>query len=262
MSLEIKGTPEGATPDSGGRESEKRRRVVVFGGTTEGREEALRLFRTGEDVLVSVTSGYARALLPEGIPCHVGALNREEMMHFLREEAPGLVIDATHPFAALVTENLRACCQALSIPLQRVARPQSAGKWRDSVLRVRDAEAAALALRDTSGNVLLTTGSRTLAVYAAEVPKERLFVRVLPTSEALSLCDTVGILPSHIIAMQGPFSAALNAALYDLLEIRVLVTKDSGKRGGVEEKAVPALSRGILVILIDRPEEETCGESR
>ena len=69
------------------------------------------------------------------------------------------------------------------------------------------------------------------------------------------LCESAGILPAHIIAMQGPFSAALNAALYDQLDIRVMVTKDSGVQGGVPEKVLPALERDIHVILIERPEE-------
>ena len=68
MSREIKEPPRGASPESGGQDSGKPRRIVVFGGTAEGRMEALRLFGAGEDVLVSVTSGYARALLPEDLP--------------------------------------------------------------------------------------------------------------------------------------------------------------------------------------------------
>ena len=78
---------------------------------------------------------------------------------------------------------------------------------------------------------------------------------MLPTAEALSLCRTAGIPSSHVIAMHGPFSAALNAALYDQLSVRVLVTKDSGREGGLEEKVLPALEREIHVILIERPEE-------
>ena len=61
---------------------------------------------------------------------------------------------------------------------------------------------------------------------------------------------------SHIIAMQGPFSRALNAALYDQLHIRVMVSKDSGQPGGVADKVLPALERGIDVIMIERPKED------
>ena len=83
----------------------------------------------------------------------------------------------------------------------------------------------------------------------------RVWARVLPTPEALSLCAAAGVAPAHIIAMQGPFSEALNAALYDQLAIRVMVSKDSGPQGGVAEKVIPALARDIHVILIDRPQE-------
>ena len=68
---------------------------------------------------------------------------------------------------------------------------------------------------------------------------------------------------SHIIAMQGPFSTQLNDALYAQLQIAVMVTKDSGEAGGVSEKVLPAPHRGIHVIVIRRPPEESaCGENR
>ena len=91
--------------------------------------------------------------------------------------------------------------------------------------------------------------------YTALVEPDRLWVRVLPTHEALSLCREAGVESAHVIAMQGPFTRDLNAAMYDMLDIRVMVTKDSGKQGGVEEKVIPALERDIHVILIDRPGE-------
>ena len=78
---------------------------------------------------------------------------------------------------------------------------------------------------------------------------------MLPTVEALDLCRLAGIAPSHILAMQGPFSRELNGAVYDQYGISVLVTKDSGVRGGVSDKVIPALERDIHVILIERPEE-------
>ena len=56
--------------------------------------------------------------------------------------------------------------------------------------------------------------------------------------------------------MQGPFSQDLNGALYDQFGIQVMVTKDSGAAGGLEEKILPALAREIDVIVIDRPEGE------
>ena len=107
-----------------------------------------------------------------------------------------------------------------------------------------------------AGNILLTTGSHTLSVYAKVIEPERLFVRVLPTHQALDLCAAAGMVQSHVIAMQGPFSRDFNAALYDQLRIRTMVSKDSGQPGGVADKVLPALERGIDVVMIERPKED------
>ncbi len=236
--------------------------TVIFGGTAEGREKAEELSARGERVLVSVTGEYARSLLPAGMPCHVGVLQKRDMLAWLAEMRPARVIDATHPYAVRATENIRACCGELGIPYERILRPPEEGAWRSEVQHAADPDAAARALRDTSGPVLLTTGSHTLKCYARAVDPARLWPRVLPTKEALELCGAAGIHASHIIAMQGPFSRALNAALYDQLGIRVMVTKESGRAGGVEDKVIPALEREIHVILIDRPEEgRGCAEN-
>ena len=229
--------------------------IVVFGGTVEGRLMAVRLRDSGESVTVSVTSEYARGLLPEDVRCHVGVLDREEMALFLQKMKADRVIDCTHPYAARATENIRACCAQLEIPCERVSRAPSEGEWMRYVEHVADSLEAAEALTRTDGNVLLTTGSHTLRIYAGRVDPVRIWARVLPNAEALALCAEAGIPPSHIIAMQGPFSAAFNAALYDQLNIRAMVSKDSGVQGGVAEKVVTALERDIHVILIDRPKE-------
>ena len=230
--------------------------IVIFGGTTEGRQEAERLSKQGRSLTVSVTSAYARSLLPPEVTCHVGVLNRQEMLDWLSKARPRLVIDATHPYAVQATGNIRACCAALGIPYERKERPAEAASWRQDAQHVPDAWAAAQALQFTEGPVLLTTGSHTLHPYVQAIDPARLFARVLPTGEALELCAAAGILSSHIIAMQGPFTRAFNAALYDQWGIRTMVTKDSGQAGGVEEKVIPALERQIHIIMIDRPKEE------
>ena len=232
--------------------------MLIFGGTAEGRQAAL----AHPGAVICVTSAYARELLPAEADVRVGRLNREKMRSLLQREQPKKVIDATHPYALQATANIAACCRELGIHLTRVSRPVTPGAWRQEVQHVASAEAAALAASKIPGNILLTTGSHTLGIYTAILPPERLWVRVLPTQEALRLCAAAGVAASHIIAMQGPFSAAFNAALYDQLDIACMVTKDSGQPGGVEEKVLPALQRDMHVIMIDRPKEETCAEKR
>ena len=229
--------------------------IVIFGGTVEGRETTVRLKNAGQNVMVCVTSEYARALLPQDVDCRVGMLDRDGMAAFLAEKRPDKVVDCTHPYAVRATENIKACCAKLEIPYERVERAPCAGDWINYVEHAATTEKAAEALTRTEGNILLTTGSHTLKTYAQKADTARIWARVLPNMEALRLCEEAGIPPSHIIAMQGPFSRAFNAALYDQLDIKVMVSKDSGAQGGVAEKVIPALERDIHVILIDRPKE-------
>ena len=49
-------------------------------------------------------------------------------------------------------------------------------------------------------------------------------------------CVKMGIKSSNILALQGPFSLELNKAIFNQYHIDVVVTKDSGKTGGVPEK--------------------------
>ena len=237
--------------------------TLIFGGTTEGRQALLR----EPDAVVCVTSDYARSLLPPGTDCRVGALNREEMLDLMQSLRPRRVIDATHPYAVQVQANIRFCCSKPDIPLTRIERPADAqDDWRKLVHTVRDAREAADALTETEGPIFLTTGSHTLSVYTRVIPPERLYVRVLPTMESLRLCQEAGILPSHICAMQGPFSQDLNLALFKELHIRTMVTKDSGAAGGLMEKVRAALALDIDILLIRRPNPEhsdmkdSCGE--
>ena len=227
-------------------------KAVVFSGTTEGRVFSRQLAALGAEVLVSVATplGAEEQGEAEGISVHCGRLTTEEMTALLQGAA--LCVDAT--------KNIRAACAAARVEYHRLLRAESplpAG----SMVFATAAHAAAF-LAGCSGNVLLATGAKELTAFAALNP-ERLFPRVLPTREGIAACEAASIPHKNIIAMQGPFSAQLNDALYAQLRIAVMVTKDSGEAGGVSDKVLPALSRGIHVIAIRRPREEsTCGENR
>lgn len=98
--------------------------VIIFGGTTEGRELAEYAASLGVPAMVSVAGTYGSQLLGnlEGIPVHCGRLDASEMEQWLIREQPVLVLDATHPHAVLVTGNIRTVCGKLGIPYKRVLR--------------------------------------------------------------------------------------------------------------------------------------------
>ena len=231
--------------------------LLLFGGTTEGRELATELAgREGCEVWVCSATEYGSALLPESPQVHAltGRLDSGAMVELMASRPFACVVDATHPFAVEVTANIAAAAQEAGIPYLRLAREELPASDPDVKLTVsRSAEEAALLLQDMPGKVLLTTGSKDLPVYAAALPdyQERLYVRILPLESSLAATRELDIPPSHVIAMQGPFSQAFNAALIRELGISVMVTKASG----VQEKIDAARAEGIDLIVIQRPQE-------
>ena len=192
-----------------------------------------------------------------------GRLEAAAMEELIRTEA-GIVFDATHPYAALVSENIRKACEAAGKEYVRVLRDadqRDTGLCQSVSAQIRifgDAAACAEALKDTDGNLLLTTGSKELSIYAADPDvRKRLYARVLPSEESIRLCAEAGLSGKQVIAMQGPFTKEMDLALIGQFDIRVLVTKSSGRTGGFFEKLAAAEAAGIPVFIIGRPAEES-----
>lgn len=233
-------------------------RVLILGGTSEGRELSRFAHDIGLSATVSVVSGYGEELLEETryVKVHQGALDREEMERFFEWMKPELVLDATHPYARQVTEQASELCGKMKIPYSRVLRA-SRNRNGKGIFHAEGAEQAAEILKQDSRPVLLTTGSKELGVFAeAEHLKGRLFARVLPDSRVIKSCEEMGIRGPALIAMQGPFSVEMNRAMLRSTKAGWLVTKESGSRGGFEEKLQAAEECGVSVIILDRPVQE------
>lgn len=225
--------------------------ILIFGGTTEGREISHLLAERGAQVLVCVATEYGREEQGEapGITVLTGRKDRTAILSLL--EGTDLCIDATHPYAEHISRTLRDACDAAGVPLRRLLRRESAADG----IRVADAPAAAALLAQERGNILLTTGSKELGAFSAIEP-QRLYPRVLPSHESLSACEAAGIPHRNILAMQGPFSQELNEALIRQYCIAWVVTKDGGAAGGFPEKARAAEATGAGLIVLRRPEDQ------
>lgn len=229
------------------------KRVLLFGGTTESHEIARWLSQQGLAITLCVAGSYAKEIMEKlpDLTVRVGRLDYSAMTEFMQNGSFSAVIDATHPYAKEVTQNIKAACKATKLKYFRFLREQS---HASGVALAKSVEAAADMLKDDNGAVLIATGSKELAKYTVlKGFKDRCYPRVLPTIEALEQCAALGFEASHIIAMQGPFSKELNAALFRQLEIKTLVTKDGGKAGGFPEKLAAAEECGVKVIVIERP---------
>ena len=212
-------------------------KAVVFAGTTEGYTLCRFLAENGIMTYACVATGYGGSLLKESTCLHIHAarMDQEEIQKFLQEVQPKIVLDATHPYAALVTENIRTACEAAGYRYLRVLRSQ--GTVHKEAVYVENTEKAIQFLEKTTGNILLTTGSKELPEYTKlSNYKDRLFARVLSLPSVLDTCRACGIEGKHLIGMQGPFSMELNVAMLRQFHCAYLVTKDSGKEGGFQGK--------------------------
>ncbi|MEG2016938.1 MAG: precorrin-6A reductase [Clostridium sp.] len=228
-------------------------KFLVFAGTTEGRMVVEYLLNGNAEVTACVATEYGSDMLieHENLKINVGRLDMEAMKPLIREH--DFVVDATHPYAEVVTSNIKEACHAVNTKYIRIKR--SSLKF-ENVIEVEDTEKAVQLLKNTSGNVLVTTGSKELHKYI-EVPgyKERLFPRVLPTVAVMEKCSELGFEGSNLICMQGPFSFEMNCAMLKQFNISYMVTKDTGTAGGFEEKVKAAKKNGVKIVLIKRPVE-------
>lgn len=230
-------------------------RLLIFGGTTEGRILARRAGALGAEVTVSVATrvGAEELAGEDGIRVLTGRLDRSGMEALL--PSFDLCVDATHPYAKLATAAIRVACGSTGTPCLRLLRPAS---QIEGAVCVPDCKAAAEFLTGRPGNILLTTGSKELSAFGWLDPG-RLYARVLPTHEGLAACEGLGLPHSHILALQGPFSQKLNEAMLEQYKIRWLVTKDGGRAGGFEEKLAAARHVGAELVLVERPPDEGKG---
>lgn len=232
-------------------------KLCVFAGTTEGRELVEFLAGQNAQVYACVATEYGQTLLPPfpNVTVSAARLTQPEMESLFQKEQFQLVIDATHPYAAAVTENIVAACAATGTEYHRLLRADvdSAGE----AVYVENISQALDYLAATTGNILLTTGSKELKSFAS-LPEfsQRVYARVLPMEQSLQLCREAGLQPSHILAMQGPFSTEMNVAMLKTVGASILVTKSSGVAGGFPEKLEAARTLGLTAVIIGRPPQQ------
>ncbi len=271
-------------------------KVLIFAGTIEGRKLAEYLAERNVQVHVCVATEYGESLLKECLCSDIsdkGACDDEttgisqpsqidqkeqigqleqiihrymtvthermdhiEMAKLIREYEPRYVIDATHPYAQEVTANIRFACDETNAEYLRVLRERS-DACQDAIY-VSSVDEAVQYLKETSGNILVTTGSKELHKYT-ELPdyQERVYARVLSTGNVAVACENLGFAGRHLICMQGPFSTEMNLALIKEFDVAYMVTKESGTAGGFLQKYEAAIRGDAKMVVVGRPVEKT-----
>ena len=238
------------------------KKILIFAGTTEGRKLSEYLAEAEINHTICVATEYGEIVLRQHpfVKVHQGRMNQEQIERFLSNGKFDVVVDATHPFAKEITYNIQAALKemgqiGISIPYLRLKR-DGITERENGITYFETNEECVKALEDTEGNILLATGSKELYKYCvSEGIRHRLYVRVLPSVESLSLCIEQGIYGKQVIAMQGPFTTEMNEAIIRQYEIAYLVTKESGVSGGYQEKLNAAKRTGTKIFVIGCPEE-------
>ncbi len=227
--------------------------ILLLGGTSESLDVADYLTKAKAPFILSVTTDYGAELArPHAAHVSEQILTPATFHDFFTAHHITLIIDATHPFAKVISGTVMAAAHADQIRYVRLEREN--GLAEDPNLKLfDDLDGVVDFLKPTTGTVYLSTGSKTAGEYAEKLGVTRLHVRVLPTVKAIGLLDDAGFEADQIDAVRGPFSEQLNVDLFARCHAVAVVTKESGRRGGVQEKIAACKQLSIPCLVIKRP---------
>jgi precorrin-6x reductase len=232
--------------------------ILIIAGTQEARQIIAQLLEMSHlqihATVATTLGGEFLQPYPE-IEIHSGRRGQRDLAELIYEIKAVALIDASHPFAGEVSQNAMNACNDTGIPYLRYERAKTPGVT-DKVLIAVDFLAAAAKVAAMPGNILLTIGSNHVEIFVKEISdyRERLYIRVLPESQALQKCENLGLTARNILAIKGPFTEMMNLEMYRYCKAAVVVTKDSGEIGGSATKISAAARLNIPVIMIARPQ--------
>ncbi len=230
--------------------------IFVAAGTQDGRELAGRLLSEGYPVIASVVSRYGSELLARypGMLINDKPLDEAGLSEYIESHNIRVFVDASHPYAANVSQNAMNACRKAGIPYIRYER-QAAPVECKKLTVVENYEQAAEAAAGLGKTIFLTTGSRNIQkfIQSPHLSGCRIVARILPTADVISEVTSLGLTPKDIIALQGPFTREFNREMFRQYGADVIITKNSGTIGGTDTKFSAADDLGLPVILVDKP---------
>jgi precorrin-6A/cobalt-precorrin-6A reductase len=222
-------------------------KILILGGTTEARRLAERLAqRTDLDVTLSL-AGRTATPVPHPVPIRVGGFGGAEgLADHLAAERIDALIDATHPYATIISANAAAAARNAAVPFVALRRPPWKELAGDRWIEVNDVDAAVDAIGGESRSVFVALGRNELAPFG-RAPQHRYLIRsVNPVDPPLPVPHAT------YITARGPFSEAGDRALMATQAIEMVISKNSGGSAAYG-KIAAARALGIAVIMLRRP---------
>jgi precorrin-6A/cobalt-precorrin-6A reductase len=218
-------------------------KILILGGTADAREIAERLTALGHDVMTSLAGRTRKPALPAG-QLRVGKFGGVPgLVGYLKAAGIERLVDATHPYAGLISVNAVSAAQASGIPLVRYMRPPWEEPEGANWVHVPTVGAAAAAL-PPGANAFITTGHEGLERFVAR-DDCKLVARLI---------EAPSIELGHVWWLEDspPYLIEEERALFEEHEFTHLVTKNSGGEATWPKMAV-ARERGVQVIVVARP---------
>ncbi|AGI72289.1 precorrin-6A reductase CobK [Octadecabacter arcticus 238] len=219
--------------------------LLLLAGTGDAKRIAWGLVDTSIKVIASL-AGATRAPDPLPVPTRIGGFGGEDgFRDYLRGSEITAVLDATHPFAAQISDRTARICGELGLPYAQFVRPVWTPEDGDNWTTIAAPVDAVNHIANGS-TVFLATGRQTLAEYA-NLAGRRVLVRVIDPPTA-----PLPFEGGEFIIGRPPFTQASEAALFRALGVTHLVSKNAGGQGG-RAKLDAARELGLPVLLLDRP---------
>jgi|694.fasta_scaffold33219_7 precorrin-6A/cobalt-precorrin-6A reductase len=239
-------------------------RLWLLAGTGEGPPLAAQMLQRGWRVRVSVVTAAAAAAYRSleaastgpALELAVGALAGPAAITAALEQARhqgdpfAALIDATHPFARQISQDLALVCADSGVPLLRLGRVLQQPGDATVLSDLAGLQGCALAGR----SVLLALGARQLAAAVNCSPGARHHARVLPAPAALRQALAAGLDPARLAALRPSRDFAIETALVRRWGIHAIVCRQSG--GAIEAGWRLVSQRcGCQLVLLARPAE-------
>jgi len=229
----------------------------VISGTREGREITSLLISKGCEVLsATVVNHGARLILHNNLMENTGEYTTRDAFSRVFKTYPfRLIVDASHPYPEGVSKLAGEFSGKRDIPYFRFVREEVKLPENPLLFAVYSWEEAARKAAEMGDTIFLTTGSFNLEEFLChpDMAGKRVVVRVLPDPQVIAKVRSLGLPSRNIVAMQGPFSREMNRATFKMYGASVVVTKESGRAGGTDNKISVALKLKIPVVVIKRP---------
>ncbi|ALB47413.1 cobalt-precorrin-6A reductase [Clostridium beijerinckii] len=225
-------------------------------GTSEGRKILSLINKYTSDIAVTTATAYGGELLKEFNikQLNTKPLNAEEMLKWIEVNQIDMLVDASHPYAQEVTKTALECANYLKIKYIRYERLGALESITgEDIVRVKDYDEAIKIIKNIDGNILNATGGNNVSKFVNLEFNHRVIHRILPSPKVLEKIVEKGINIKDIIALQGPISYELEKAFICQYNIKAILTKDSGKEGGVLEKLKAVREAKIKLIVIEKP---------